>query len=161
MDPKTNSAPLQIGSNFNTQIGRFDMVLVARSDVGGRAVRVVSPCITVDVVRAFALVVPAPGIQLESGGKFGLEGEVHRQSPFEETVHLKMENLPLHVTSTPVDVAKGDSKFKIEFQADPSAQPGEYEVRLVATAKMDGRKDNKDYTIPDMKSAIENSRNQQ
>ena len=151
VDAKTSSAPVEIGSNYNSQIGRFDMVLVARSDSGGREVTVVSPCITVDLVRAFALVMPATGIRLESGGKFVLEGEVQRQSPFQEVVHLKIEDLPLQVTSAPVDVAKSDSKFRIEVQADPAAPPGEYEVRLVATAQMEGRKDNKDYTIPDVK----------
>ena len=36
VDAKTSSAPVEIGSNYNSQIGRFDMVLVARSDSGGR-----------------------------------------------------------------------------------------------------------------------------
>jgi hypothetical protein len=151
VDAKTNSAPVQLSSTFNSQIGRFDMVMVARADLGGREVRVVSPCITVELVRAFTLVLPAPGIQLASGGKFVLEGKIHRQFPFQEAVHLKVEDLPLHVTSAPVDVPPGESTFRLEFQADPAAQPGEHEVRLVATAQMEGRKDNKDYTIPDVK----------
>src|SRR4029450_3783260 len=85
------------------------------------------------------------------GGMFVLEGKIHRQSPFQEAVHLKVEDLPLEVTSAPVDVPPGESTFRLEFQADPAAQPGEHEVRLVATAQMEGRKDNKDYTIPDVK----------
>jgi hypothetical protein len=151
VDAKTNSAPVQLSSNFNSQIGRFDMVMVARADVSGREVRVVSPCIIVDLVRAFALAIPDPGVPLASGGKFVLEGKIDRQSPFQEAVHLKVEDLPLHVTSAPVDVPPGETTFRLEFQADPAAQPGEYEVRLVATAQMEGRKDNKDYTIPDAK----------
>ena len=151
VDAKTNSAPVQLSSTFNSQIGRFDMVMVARADLSGREVRVVSPCITVELVRAFALVIPEPGIQVASGGKFVLEGKIHRQSPFQEAVHLKVEDLPLDVTSAPVDVPPGESTFRLEFQADPAAQPGEHEVRLVATAQMEGRKDNKDYTIPDVK----------
>jgi hypothetical protein len=151
VDAKTNSAPVQLSSNFNSQIGRFDMVMVARADVNGREVRVVSPCITVELVQAFELVIPEARVQLGSGGKFVLEGKIHRQSPFQEAVHLKVEDLPLHVTSAPVDVPPGESAFRLEFKADPAAQPGEYEVRLVATAQMEGRKDNKDYTIPDVK----------
>ena len=151
VDAKTNSAPVQLSSTFNSLIGRFDMVMVARADLGGREVRVVSPCITVELVRAFELVIPEPRIQLASGGKFVLEGKIHRQSPFQEAVHLKVEDLPMHVTSLPVDVPPGESAFRLEFQADPAAQPGEHEVRLVATAQMEGRKDNKDYTIPDVK----------
>ena len=45
-------------------------------------------------MRAFALVMPATA----TGSRvveLVLEGEVQRQSPFQEVVHLKIEDLPL------------------------------------------------------------------
>jgi len=64
------------------------------------------------------------------------------------------DELALYVTrETGAILPKGQHEIReaIVGQADPAAQPGEHEVRLVATARMEGRKDNKDYTIPDVK----------
>ena len=53
LDEKKESLPVQISANYNARIGRFDLVLVARTDAAGRELTVVSPCVTVDLVRAF------------------------------------------------------------------------------------------------------------
>jgi len=151
VDAKSDSLAVQLSTGYNTKIGRFDMVLVAHTEVSGREVTVTSPCITVNLVRAFALVIPSETIQIQSGSTFVLEGKVHRQYPFQDAVHIQLVDLPLHVTSAPIDVPAADSAFRMELKADPSAETGEHEIRLVATARMEGRKDDKDYSIPDAK----------
>ena len=151
LDEKTESLPVEISASYNVRIGRFDLVLVARPDAGGSELTVASPCVTVDLVRAFSLVIPSEGFEMESGAGVTIEGRLHRQYPFQEAVQIKAVDLPLHVTGAPVEVPATDSAFKLRFETDPAAESGEYEVRLVATAKMEGRKDDKDYTIPDQK----------
>ncbi len=151
LDEKKESLPVQISANYNARIGRFDLVLVARTDAAGRELTVVSPCVTVDLVRAFSLVIPSDSFEMESGADATIEGRLHRQYPFQEAVQIKAVDLPLHVTGAPVEVPATDSAFKLHFETEPAAESGEYEIRLVATAKMEGRKDDRDYTIPDKK----------
>ena len=151
LDEKKESLPVQISANYNARIGRFDLVLVARTDAAGRELTVVSPCVTVDLVRAFSLIIPSDSFEMESGADVTIEGRLHRQYPFQEAVQIKAVDLPLHVTGAPVEVPAADSAFKLHFETEPAAESGEYEIRLVATAKMEGRKDDRDYTIPDKK----------
>jgi hypothetical protein len=151
LDAKTDSLPVQLSSNFNTQVGRFDMVLVARADLGGREAIVTSPPITVDLVRAFTLVVPAETTEIAEGTTSVLSGRVYRQYPFQEAVSLRIEGLPLHVTCEPLEVPRNESAFKFEFKAGPGAEAGVYDLRLLGTAKMEGRKEDKDYSIPEVK----------
>jgi hypothetical protein len=151
LDEKKESLPVQISANYNAKIGRVDLVLVARTELGGREVAVASPCVTVDLVRAFSLLIPSDSFEMESGADLTIAGSLHRQYPFQDAVQIKAVDLPLHVTGAPVDVPATESAFKLRLETDPAAESGEYEIRLAATAKMEGRKDDKDYTIPDKK----------
>ena len=56
---------------------------------------------------------------------------------------------PASLISASHGILAGESLAK--YRQKPAAESGEYEIRLVATAKMEGRKDDRDYTIPDKK----------
>ena len=140
---------VQLSAGVTASTGVFDVALQARADAGGREVIVTSPCITVDLVRAFSLEIPSDRIALARGGTVELTGKVYRQYPYQDVVGLRVEDLPLDVTCGAVEVPASDSAFRLEFRAGPGAEPGDYAVRLAATGKMQGRKEAKDYTIPD------------
>src|SRR5262249_4173853 len=118
-------------------------------DLGGREAIVTSPPLTIELVRAFAIQVPVEEIVLARGGAAEIAGKIHRQYPYQETVGLKVEDLPLDVTAESVEVPSSDAAFKIKLQAGAGAEPGEYTLRLAATGKMAGRKEAQDYTVPD------------
>ena len=149
LDAKAESVPVEVSANFNTAVGVFDMVLTARVDVGGKVEQVASESMRVELVRAFAVHLPSPRVDVAPDAIHPLEGKIHRQYPFQDSVDLKVEDLPIHVTSEPITVPAHESAFAMNLRIGPHAVPGDYDIRLVASAPMGGRKDDKDYSIPD------------
>jgi hypothetical protein len=149
LEASKNTLPVQLAAGVTAAIGTFDIALQARPDLGGRETIVTSPPLVIELVRAFAVQVTAEEIVLARGGAAEIAGKVHRQYPYQEEVGLKVEDLPLDVTAESVDVPSSDAAFKIQLRAGAAAEPGEYTVRLAATGKMAGRKEAKDYTVPD------------
>ncbi|HEY2933792.1 MAG TPA: hypothetical protein VGK99_18805 [Acidobacteriota bacterium] len=141
---------LELSAEFDTSVGRFDLVLEARPEPPGRPINYVSPAIQVDIVRAYALELPTEALELRKGTDGQLTGKVIRESPFEGEVSVHLEDLPAHVTSATAQVAANASEFRLPVIVGPQAEPGEYEIRLASQGKMEGRKDKADYSIPDL-----------
>jgi hypothetical protein len=152
--PRSYETPVELAAEFDTPVARFDMVLEARAEQAGRAATVLSPAITVDVVKAYELELGSKLIEVQSGSFAALSGKVIREAPFQGQVTLHAEDLPKHVAAKPIEVGPNTSDFVLQFQSDQEAEPGVYDIRVISSGKMEGRKDKAGYSIPDVKMSL-------
>ncbi len=155
---RSYETPVEFAAEFDTPVARFDMVLEAKAEQSGRTTNILSPAITVDVVRGYALQFGSERIETRSGSTVELKGKVIREVPFQGEVTIHAEDLPNHVTSKPVEVGQDASDFTLQLQLGEESEPGEYNVRVVSSGKMEGRKDKAGYSIPDVKMKLKITR---
>jgi hypothetical protein len=100
------------------------------------------------LVRAYSLVLNADRVELRSGGRVELAGTVHREPSFTGTVKISLGDPPDKVSCLPIEVPNGKSEFRLVCEAAPGAPEGDFEVHLVSSATIPGRKDKREYTFP-------------
>jgi hypothetical protein len=100
------------------------------------------------VVRAFSVKLASERLELKSGGKAELVGQIQREPSFTGAVKVKVGDPPDKVSCPPVEVPNGNSEFHVVCEADPSVAAGDFEVHLVSSATIPERKYNKDFRVP-------------
>ncbi len=142
-------------STFATPIVTFDVVIDGVRMVDGKTERVVTAsAVTMEIVQGYKLELLSEKVEIKKGGRFELAGKVLREPGFTGIVKVRAEDLPAQLSCSEVVIPVDQSDFRLVFQAGPQSQPGEFEVRLASSATIPERKDNQEYTIPEMKTRM-------
>ncbi len=139
---------LVLNSTLDTPLVKFDLIPSATLQINGKEETVVAPALTVELVRAYSLALASERVELKNGGKVELAGTVHREPSFSGTVTIKVPDTPDKVSCAAVEVPNGKAEFHLLCEAAPGAQQGDFEVHLVSSATIPGRKDKREYTFP-------------
>ncbi len=132
----------------------FDFVLEAiLHDEGGADRIVTAPAITIEIAPLYALKLFAERFEIKRGGKFELSGAVQREPGFTGIIKVGVEGLPEHVIGSEIAIPSNQDNFRLVFQADPEAKPGEFEIHLTSSATIPG-KEGQDYRIPELKARL-------
>jgi hypothetical protein len=77
-----------------------------------------------------------------------LAGKVVREPSFNEPVTIKADSLPDKITSEPVQVLPGKDEFRMVFEAQTSASPGEHQIQLAFSSVIGNQERKVPYKIP-------------
>ena len=117
----------------------FDLLLSSRARIDGREQTVYAPVITFDVVQGYRIEAPVRVTAIPRGGRAALVGSFHREPDFSSPVTIKADNLPLGVSCTAAEIDGAPESYRLECDADPSTEPGEYEIELAPASVLAGR----------------------
>jgi hypothetical protein len=137
-----------VNSMVDTPLVKLDVVPVANLQVNGKEEVVVAPAFTVELVRAYSLALANDRVELKNGAKVEFTGTVHREPIFAEAIKIRIADPPDRVTCAPIEVPKDKSEFRLECEASPAAEVGDFEVHLVSSAANPGHVDKRDCTAP-------------
>ena len=133
---KRDQGEFQLFAHERTGLGPSDFQLQAEVSVGGRTTTVYSQPMVIDVVPGYSIDAPAEPIRISAGTDLELSGDLMRDPEFPHPVTVKVENLPLGVECAEATLNPGDARYALDCKAEMSAQPGEYEVDLLATSQL-------------------------
>jgi len=143
------SGKITLVTTVGTPPMKFDLILDAGVPIDGREDNVIAPAITFDVVQGYTIEAPAAPVVLAPGGTAEITGRLLWDESFSAPVTVKAGDLPLQVSCGSADVPAKGAEFRLACQAGPNAQPGDYEIEIVASSTLAGRdKENVPYTIP-------------
>jgi hypothetical protein len=121
---------------------KFNVILEGEVETGGGMQAVYSRPLTIELVQGYTIEIPATSISLQPGQVTELIGKVKREPTFSEPVTLKADFLPDKVSSQSVEIPGNQEEFRLTFQADASAVPGEHDFQLVSSS-LTGSKEKK------------------
>ncbi|WZP00967.1 PPC domain-containing protein [Isosphaeraceae bacterium EP7] len=125
--------------------------LVAKYKAGGRDETVTLAPLSGRVVRPYSVEVLTPEVKAAPGSRAAIALIVRRVPPFDGPVHLSVEgSVPPQVIILPVVVPAGQALAQVEVTVGPAAPAGSLDLLVRAAADMPGRKQTKDYQIPDV-----------
>ncbi len=147
-----NQATLDFGViDPNAALIDASLQITAKTRFNGRDETILAPPVAAQVVRPFSFELLTPNPTVVVGGETMLFGVVRRQAPFQGEVRIASEgSLPAHIVVTPAKLGPGESVAQIKLSAAPQAAPGEFSLLLRGATDVDGRKQTKDYLIPDI-----------
>ena len=91
----------------------------------------------------------------EGGRQSGGEGyRPSRGLPLFDPVKIKVRNLPEHVSCTAAEVPAGKAEFRLVFEADESAPPGQFDIELISSTEIRLGKKKRNYTIDPVKTRL-------
>jgi len=143
-----DAGSIVLRSQPDSPLVKFDMLLIATIKNNGREETITAPALTIELVRGYSIALASDRLELKGGGKVELAGTVQREPSFTAAVKIKVPDPPEKVACAPVEVPDGKSDFHIVCDAAPDAQAGLFEVHLVSSAVIPGRKDNREYSFP-------------
>ena len=145
-----------LDTNFATPFSTFDMAYEIQTEVDGRPVSVTSPIMEIQVVPGYEVKLAQNEIEIQPGGKLTLAGKVRREPTFEGgLIKLQAEDLPDHVSCGPVEVPEDKKEFTLDCEAEATAKPGAFPIRISSVAPNTGRKAKADYKIPDIEARLQ------
>jgi hypothetical protein len=147
-----NQATLDFGViDPNAALVNANLQITAKTRFNGRDETVLAAPVAARVVRPFSFELLTPNPTVVVGGETTLFGVVRRVAPFQGEVRIAAEgSLPAHVVVAPAKLGPGESVAQIKLSADPQAAPGDFSLLLRSATDVDGRKQTKDYLIPDI-----------
>lgn len=132
-------------------LGPATLMITGKTKAAGREETIVLPPIKATVERPYAFEVLTPNVTLAAGGKATITGVIRRVAPFNDAVKVAHEgSLPAGVTMSEAKIEPASALVQIEVTAGADAKPGGFDVPLRASTPMAGRKQTKDYVIPDI-----------
>jgi hypothetical protein len=141
---------ITLKASSTSRVGRAPWSLTATITVDDEPVKVTLPPLTIEVVRPFSVEVVAPPGTVAPGDETKLIGLVRREAQFDETVRVRVTDLPTGVTASEVTVAAGQAVFEMPLKIADDMTPGEVKITLKASAKMTGRMQTREYELPDV-----------
>jgi hypothetical protein len=142
------SGTLVLESEPDSPAVKFDMVLLAQLEIDGKKQIVAAPAITIELVPGYSVKLASDRMQVKGGGAVELAGAVQREPSFTAAVKVKIADPPDNVTCPAIEVPSGISEFRLACKVSPGAQGGDFEVHLLSSATIPGRKDNREYNLP-------------
>ncbi len=133
---KRDQGEFQLFAHERTGLGPSDFQFQAEVSDGGRTTTVYSQPMVIDVVPGYSIDPPAEPIRISAGRDLKLSGDLRRDPEFPHPVTVRVENLPLGVECAEATLTPGDARYALDCKAEMSAQPGEYEVDLLATSQL-------------------------
>ncbi|HEV3168366.1 MAG TPA: hypothetical protein VGZ22_30455 [Isosphaeraceae bacterium] len=134
-----------------TPLVAANLLLTGRTRANHRDETITLPPVSAVVQRPYAFEVLTPTPTLNVGAKTVVTGVIRRIAPFDDEVKVAVEgSLPAHISIASASVAKGNALVQMELAAGSEAKPGSFDVVLRASTAMPGRKQTKDYVIPDV-----------
>ena len=133
---KREQGEFQLFAHERTGLGPSDFQFQAEVSDGGRTTTVYSQPMVIDVVPGYSIEAPPEPIRISAGAGSALSGELMRDPEFPHPVTVKVENLPLGVECAESTLNPGDARYSLDCKAEPSAEPGAYEVDLLATSQL-------------------------
>lgn len=144
----SDEGKLVVHSTLDTPLVKFDVVPSATLQIGGKEEEILAPAFTVELVRAYTLALVSDRVELKGGGKVEFSGTVRREPGFAGTVKVRLDDPPDQVSCPAIEVPDGTSEFRLLCEAAAGVHAGEFEVHLVSSATIPGRKDKREYTFP-------------
>jgi hypothetical protein len=130
---------------------RSTLLLTGKTRGNGREETIVLPPIVAEVKEPYSLEILTTNPTVPAGGKTKIIGVLRRLEPFDEPVTISVEGSPHpHISVEPVTLAKGEALAQVEIATDSEAKPETVEIMLRASSQISGRKQTKDYIIPDV-----------
>jgi len=126
----------------------FNLVLLGEVETSNGAQTIYSRPVTVEVVQGYKIELPVTQITLQPGHTVELAGKVVREPSFNEPVTIKADSLPDKITSEPVQVLPGKDEFRMVFEAQTSASPGEHQIQLAFSSVIGNQERKVPYKIP-------------
>jgi hypothetical protein len=142
------SGALILESEPDSPAVKFDMVLLGQLEINGKKQTVAAPAVTIELVRGYSIKLASDRVQLKSGGSIEVVGSVDREPSFAAPVKIKIADPPEKVSCPAIEVPNGTSEFRLACKASPDTQGGDFEVHLLSSATIPGRKDNREYNFP-------------
>jgi len=127
---------------------RFNVLLEGEVESSGGTQALYSRPLTVEVVQGYTIEIPSTSISLQPGQATDLVGKLKREPSFSEPVTLKADFLPDKVSSQLVEVSGNQEEFRLTFQADASAVPGNHDFQLVSSSFTGSKEKKVPYKIP-------------
>jgi len=127
---------------------KFNLVLTGEVETSSGLQTIYSRPLTVEVVQGYKIEIPATDITLQPGRTTELAGKVMREPTFNEPVTIKADFLPDRVASQPIEVPGDKDEFRLVFQAEASAPPGEHQIQLVFSSVVGNQERKVPYKIP-------------
>ena len=141
---------ITLKASSTSRVGRAPWLLTATTTVDDEPVKVTLPPLTIEVVRPFSVEVVVPPGTVAPGDETKLIGLVRREAEFDEVVRVRATDLPAGVTASEVTVAADQAVFEMPLTIAGDVKPGDVKITLKASAKMTGRKNTREYELPDV-----------
>jgi hypothetical protein len=151
----TAEAEIELTAGETVRPTRQTWLLGATTTVAGEPVTVILPKMTLEIVRPFAVEILTAAPPVVPGGETKLVGLVRREPQFKQEVTIAMRDLPPTVTAEPVTVTPDQVTFEMVIGATDKTELGDIKAILKATTHMPGRKQTKDYELPDLETQLE------
>jgi hypothetical protein len=142
-----NTGAINFPSGVEYGLSQGTMVFDAVTLVAGREVRVTLPPIDVAIVRPFNVRADRTTLTIPATGNASLLTFVERVGGFAKPVAVRVEDLPKGCTAEPTTL-DGDARSANLMIKAENTPPGEYTVKLIGSADVEGRKQTKDYEFP-------------
>lgn len=123
---------------FSAPAQRFDLVLSADIEVGGRRQTVYSPMMSVEVLEGYTISLAEPVLNLAPGDRGRITGRLQREAGFDAPVKIEVRDLPGAVSCGFAEVTPEEPEFQLECQAAGNAPSGEFEILLVSSSEFKG-----------------------
>ncbi len=128
----------------------FFLVFTAKGKLGPKEQTIVSPVVTVQVVRPATIESAAPMVEVKSGASVELKGKVVRKGAFKEPVKLTLNGLPAGLKSEPITVAPDAADFTLKIEANGDAPAAMAGAQLAVAFQVN----KKDYPTPPVGVAV-------
>ncbi len=132
---KRDQGEIQLFAHERTSLGPTYLQLQAEVIDDGKRYTVFSQPMIIDVVPGYSIDAPETPVRISAGTDAKIAGEMMRDAEFPHTVTVKAENLPLGVECAETHLTPGATRYSLNCKAGMSAQPGEYDVDLLATSQ--------------------------
>lgn len=127
-----------------------ELRLIAKAAVNTREETTLLKPIPAQVVRPFSFELLTAAATVPQGGKTTIVGVVKRVASFRQEVRIASAgSVPASVAITPITAAPDVSVVQIEISAAADAKPGSADILIRAAGDIEGRKQTKDYLVPD------------
>lgn len=143
-----NAGSLVLLSQPDSPLVNFNMVLQETLEINGKQETITAPAVTVELVRGYSIALASNRVEMKRGGKMELAGTVERDPTFAAAVKIKVFDPPDKVSCPAIEVPVEKSDFHLVCEVSPDTQGGDFEVHLVSSATIPGRKDNREYSYP-------------
>lgn len=135
---------------------KFNLVLNAQVELGGRSETLTTRAFTVEVVQGYEIGLRSEKLVLPAGGRASLQGTLKREPAFPNAVRIEARYLPRGVSCQPADVLAEEQEFTLSCVAAEDARPGEYEIEIDSSSTMVGAGMGQavPYTIPPIRAIL-------
>ncbi|MBX6312654.1 MAG: hypothetical protein IRY99_07010 [Isosphaeraceae bacterium] len=144
IDDKAEEGTITVNAAPEAALGNVTIGLTAKGKIGGKDQTLVTPAITLHVVRPAAVELAASAIEVKAGQTAEVKGKLLRKGPFQEPVTIKLNGLPAGTKAEPVTVAPDASEFALKIVADAGAAAAQASAQVVLAFQIN----KKDYATP-------------